>query len=321
MKMLRPIALLLALAITAVAAPAPAAPAIRIGLPHIVVPPPPSSGWLAYLNRLRELGGLPHVTERADLSNGAYLHARYMVKNDTIGHSEDASLPFYSPAGATAAARSNVMVSSSVGTGDTDALDLWALGPFHGVGLIDPQLIQVGFGSYREAGGRWAMGAVLDVLSSRAPRAPAGVSLPIGWPGAGVSSWLTTYTGNEYPDPLSSCPGYSAPSGAPIYLLAESAPLVSSSLLSRGGVALDHCVYTGATYANAADPAAQSLGRNVLSNRKAVVMIPRQPLVPGIYTVSFTVNGAPVTWSFSVTDIAPAAAEPAQHAIDMPPAP
>src|SRR5262245_39908726 len=109
MKLFGRFALLLVLYILGTATPAPAAPAVRLDLPLVIAPPqPPSLSWLGYLNQLRALGALPAVSERADLSNGTYLHARYMVKNDVVAHSEDSSLPFYSTAGAAAAARSNV---------------------------------------------------------------------------------------------------------------------------------------------------------------------------------------------------------------------
>jgi hypothetical protein len=294
-----------------------AAAGITIFLPHIARPTiianPPATNWLAYLNQLRALGGLPAVSENATYSDGAFKHAKYMVKNDVIAHSEDSTKAYYTAEGNTAASKSNVMVSSSDSTTDNAALDMWMTGPFHGVGLIDPKLTQSGYGAYRESDGGWQMGAALDVLRGRASQIPAGTTFPIRWPANGTTSWLASYTGNESPDPLTACPGYAAPTGAPIYLQLGSGsltPNVSSASLTRAGASLEICTYTEATYTNP-DASQQSLGRSVLGSRDAVIMIPRAPLTAGSYTVSMTVSGNTYTWSFTITTT-PSIAEPAR---------
>jgi hypothetical protein len=76
-----------------------------------------------------------------------------MVKNGVIIHDEDPANQWYNPEGHAASGSSNLMVSSSTSATDEDAIDLWLSGPFHGVGVIDPSLLQTGFGSYREAVG------------------------------------------------------------------------------------------------------------------------------------------------------------------------
>jgi uncharacterized protein YkwD len=286
-------------------------------VPLVVAPPiiptptpPPAATWLDYLNAIRELGGLSRVSENTTWSNGAVQHAIYMVKTDTIGHSEDSSSPYYTLEGHLAAQNSNVMVSGSINTSDNDAIDLWILGPFHGVGVIDPFLRQIGFGSYREEDGGWEMGAALDVLRGRV--FSSGISYPIRWPDDGQTSWYSSYGGGEYPDPIAGCSGYSTPTGAPIYLLLGSGsvnPVVTASSLSRDSSTLEHCVYTETTYTDPSDSSATSLGRQVLGARDAVVIMPRQPLSNGTYSVSITANGNTYSWSFSVdTSAAPTTA-------------
>ncbi len=264
-------------------------------------PTPLPSDWLGYLNGLRAIGGIPSVSETASWSSGCTLHARYMVKNDVIGHSEDPANPWYTAEGAAAAQNSNVMASTLTSTADTDALALWMTGAFHGIALVDPALQSTGFGSYREAVGQWQMGACLDVLRGLGVSSAA---YPLTWPADGERMPFAMYGGNEQPDPLTTCAGYTAPSGAPIYLLLgpgwSVTPSVTASAFTQAGSPLAHCVIDSATYTNP-DAAMQQLGRDVLAGRDAVVLIPKDPLIPGAsYTASITVNGQTYTWSFTV---------------------
>jgi hypothetical protein len=131
------------------------------------------------------------------------------------------------------------------------------------------------------------------------------VTFPLPWPGDGAVSPLRSYSGAEAPNPLSACPGYRAPTGAPILLqLGPGAtdPAVTETSLSSDGVALEHCTFDYTTYVNA-DRASQESGRSSLGNgRNAVVIIPRAPLAPGAgYAVRVTAAGVTSAWSFSTT--------------------
>ena len=70
-------------------------------------PSPPPENWLDAVNYYREMAGLPAVSENTTYSQGDWYHARYMVKNDYIGHSEDPANPWYTVEGAQAAAAGN----------------------------------------------------------------------------------------------------------------------------------------------------------------------------------------------------------------------
>jgi hypothetical protein len=199
------------------------------------------------------------------------------------------------------------MVSSTTAATDQDAIDLWMQGPFHALGILDPHLLQTGFGSYRESvPTTWKMAATLDVLRGRGSLPPS-VTFPVEWPGNGKTVGLTTYGGSEWPDPLTSCSGYSAPSGLPIILQIGSGsltPNVTAHSFRQGSAALDHCVFDETNYSNP-DGNAQNLARSILNSRDAIVLIPRNPLVPGAsYTASITSNSALVTWTFSVSSAA-----------------
>ncbi len=273
------------------------------------ITPPPPGDWLAYVNYYRALAELPPVTENVDWSYGDWLHARYMVKNDVVGHTEEPGNPWYTPEGDEASKFCNVMVSSNVDSTDEDAIDLWVQGAFHRVVIIDPALLQVGYGSYREADGGWQMGAVLDILRGLGS-IPTSVVFPIAWPSDGMTVFLRSHDGCEFPDPLISCPGYSAPSGLPIILQVGPGNLTPSVTLHsfmQGSTSLEHCVFDETSYTNP-DGSLQSLGRGILDSRDAIVLIPREPLAPGgRYTVSITADEQTYTWSFTVSSTAQAA--------------
>jgi len=84
--------------------------------------------------------------------------------NDYMGHGEDPDNPWYTPEGLAAAQSSNAAVSHDVDATDEYAIDAFMGGPFHAVGILDPALLQTGYGSYREADGGYQMGAALDVI-------------------------------------------------------------------------------------------------------------------------------------------------------------
>ncbi len=275
---------------------------------RFATPTPEVTNWLTYLNSYRAMAGLPGVTENPAWSDGDWKHSRYCVKNDYIGHSEDPTNDWYTPEGAEAAANGNVMVSSSTSATDNYAIDLWMQGPFHALGILDPHLAQVGFGSYREAGHVWGMAATLDVLRGQGT-VPPYVAFPVMWPANGKTVGLRSYGGSESPDPLTSCAGYSAPSGLPIILQLGSGsvtPSVSAHSFMQGSTNLDHCIFDETNYYNP-NSGSQDLGRSVLNSRDAIVLIPRSPLTPGAsYTVSITSNGATYGWTFTVSSAAQA---------------
>jgi uncharacterized protein YkwD len=276
-------------------------PTQSVPTPTSTIPAPSGDPWLDYLNMYRSMANLPPVTENPDWSNGDWLHARYTVKEDRLAHDEDPSSPWYTPEGNLAASKSNVMMSSSVSASDEYAIDLWMRGPFHAVGMIDPALSVVGFGSYRELIGTYKMAAAVDVIRGLGS-VPPGTQFPIIWPKDGSIVGINSHC-CEGPSPLTSCPGYSEPSGLPVIVQigpGNLVPDVTAHSFSQGGTPLEHCVLDETSYMNP-NSSQQSLGRSVLNSRDAIVLIPRYPLTNGLtYTASITTNGSTYTWSFTV---------------------
>ena len=272
--------------------------------------------WLKPLNRYRESAGLAPVTVNPRFSRGDYLHSRYIVKNFgkhiaagiNLGpamHFEDPSKPWYTAEGAAAGRAGDIDEAwNPHGTlAPSWALDNWMQSPSHRFPILNPHLHSVGYGYLCEAGVCIASlnlnGAVDPIMSPPAP-----LATPIEYPPNGASIDLNSFDG-EWPDPLTSCPGYSVPTGYPISLQLGTlvSPAVASYSLKRvapGPTTLETCVFDGSTYNNP-DPGTQAMMRNQLINFGAIVMMPRMPLQPGSYSVSITAGGHEYSWSFSVS--------------------
>jgi hypothetical protein len=269
-------------------------PAITPGPPPTATPcpNPASAGWLARFNFYRATAGLPPVTENALWSNGDYAHALWMIKNQVIAHSETPGTPYYTTAGNTAAQNGNISVSSTTRATNEQSIDWWMGAPFHAMGMMDPRLKTTGFGAFRQVGALWQAGFALDVIRGNSF---TGGTYPVVWPGNGMSVPLRTYSGNESPDPLTACSGYTAPTGLPVFIEVGGNVATTAGVHSftGNGVPLAHCVIDSAH-----NPALSSY----LVARGGVIVIPRQPLLPGVsYVVALTVNGVPHTWTFSVS--------------------
>ena len=249
-----------------------------------------TSGWLDRLNAWRAVSNVSSLAENTTWSQGDYNHSLYMVKNDQVTHYELPNLPYYTVAGDTAARNGNIEVNSTTSFADAQAIDWWMAAPFHELGMMDPRLTSTGFGSYREVKSGWQAGFTLDTLRGNSF---TGGTYPVLFPGNGASVPLGSYNGGEFPDPLQGCSGYGAPTGLPITIQVGSnvATTVAAHAFTGNGAALDHCVI---------DSTNAAVGSNLVS-RGAVILIPRQPLQPGVrYLVALTVNGAHYTWSFAV---------------------
>lgn len=261
---------------------------------------PTSDNWLERVNYLRSLANLPPVTNNPAWTQGAVEHSRYVVKNDQIGHVEDPNNPWYTTAGAEAGQSGNVASWSTTQVQDVDLIDGWMTGPFHGLGIIDPRLTQIAYGSYREADGGIETGATLDVI--RGINYNSSPQYPVMWPANGKTVPLREL-GPETPDPITGV-GYSYPAGLPIYLQlgpGNITPNVTSHSLTRGNTPIAHTVFDETNFQTGANEQGwQSTAISILDSRDAVVMIPKDPLIAGTYTASITSSGQNYTWSFNV---------------------
>jgi hypothetical protein len=112
-----------------------------------------ASAAVARLNVYRAQAGLPPVDLDLDLSRGCQMHANYLDYNrislTVVGlgaHAQTPNLPGYSSEGAQSA-RNSIIYQ---GVGPVEAIDNWMNTFYHRVGLFDPNLLRVGFGSTSE---------------------------------------------------------------------------------------------------------------------------------------------------------------------------
>jgi uncharacterized protein YkwD len=273
--------------------------------------------WLTPLNYYRQLAELAPVTPDPALAAGDLAHARYLVKTDTdniragtIGaeaHTEDPSNPWYSRAGQVAAQGSDVEAGANPygkpWITPQAAISGWISTPFHRLAILNPLLQAAGYGQYCDGG---SCAAALNLLTDMDPVPPIPEMLPkpIMFPPDGSTLPLRSWEG-EWPDPLTSCPGYSAPSGLGITLqlgLTLETNL-SQYQVTRGRgapVAIEVCGFDSDSYVNP-DPSTQERGRHILVNLGALVIVPRAPLEAGDYNVAMTANDHPYAWSFTIS--------------------
>jgi pSer/pThr/pTyr-binding forkhead associated (FHA) protein len=285
-------------------------------------PASPEPAWLARVNYYRAMVKLPPIVEDPELSKGDRAHTTYMVKNfhDAIMgsglgaemHTEDPGKPNFTPEGLEAA-KSSVMDVWSMrevshdGWGSPQwSIDGWMALPFHRMPILNPLLTSAGFGQYCESE---ACAAGLNLLKGSQGKMPAGAaeSLPIEFPPNNGIVAIRSFE-NEWPNPLTSCPGYERPNGLAITLqlgnwmdthLSEYSLAVESADGSRSKV--EACGIDSTSYSNP-DAYSQDLGRNVLKSNGTVVIIPRAPLDKGAkYAVSMTANGKQYGWTFSIS--------------------
>ena len=258
------------------------------------MPPDFAASANARANYYRAMAKLPPIVEDPAISAGALNHARYLVKNGIAGgdivlgqpniHSqmpqesfrlEDKGKPYYTDDGASAG-RDGVIVSApQINLSGAEFVDRVMTMPFSGLLPMVPQLSLVGLGAYCEAGqcaivipGRYALAKPIRIAlydgpaSDRMwnpnlgliPMEEGRLRTPVEFPPDGATVNLQSFAGEDYPDPLSSCPGYKAPTGAPISIQLgegygpDGSLEVSSAIVTRDGAELDTCLITSASY-------------------------------------------------------------------------
>lgn len=296
-------------------------PVSKTEMPNAKPTPERGNTWIARLNYYRLLAQLKPVREEESLSRGDADHAHYLVVNnaemikrgriDASIHEEDPNKPLFTAEGKAAGELSDVDAVYNDPPEDPDppwAIENWITGPFHRIWLLNPDLRRVGYGQFCDNG---VCAAALNIRSGiESPAAPAlsAVSItappPVMFPSDGVTIYDGTFTADEteWPDPLSPCPGYAAPTGLPISLqLGLDRPAVlDDASLTRNGTPVKACAFDASSY-RTSDKVAQRRAQKELAHFGAIVMVPREPLVRGAtYTVSIKASGRTYSWWFAV---------------------
>jgi hypothetical protein len=295
-------------------AAAPAAPA-----PLRAAAPEPE--WLALLNWYRKLCKLDPVVEDSKLSAGDRAHVQYLIANyaDALRsgafpgeemHEEREGSPGYTPEGAAAGKQSDVDFLYWHGRKPDGIVNFairdWMSGAFHRLPLLTPDLQRIGY--YDFCGGGLCVAAMNATAGAGTARGHLPYPHPIQFPPEGSEIDMRTF-GNEWPDPLTGCPGYAAPTGLPItltlgnFIAASLGSFRVERIASDGGTqAVEACGFDSATYTNP-DARAQAVAREVLRANSTVVVILRRPLTRGAsYRVRMTVNGGDYDWKFGIAN-------------------
>ncbi|UNM08836.1 MAG: CAP domain-containing protein [Planctomycetales bacterium] len=147
-------------------------------------------------NEYRESVGVQKVDLDYDLSRGCQLHADYLKHNsislNVVGldaHTEDSTNPLYSEDGERAAHASIIYE----GVAPVDAIDRWMRTFYHRLGLLDPNIHYVGYGS----SGSYQ---VMDVLQGRI-RGQYSAEYTVLYPNPGASGIAGNFE-NEIPWPV-----------------------------------------------------------------------------------------------------------------------
>jgi Cysteine-rich secretory protein family len=249
-----------------------------------------SADWLTTVNYYREMAGVAPVAENSAWSAGAVNHSRWMVETSTISHYEPASGPYTTPDGRLAGESGNVAVSSNSSTTAREHIELWMSGPFHAIGVLRSNLTHVGYGQYDNPNAsRWRSGATLNVLSGLDFSVPR-PSSPILFPGNGTTTSLNEFV-TEAPNPLEFC-GWTGSAGLPVIgMMPETTTAATATMVGPNGP-IDICTL--------GSDKATGVAKQILAADNAIVVIPRNPLVPGKYTVTIVTGTRTVTWSFTV---------------------
>ena len=249
--------------------------------------------WLGAVNAYRAMSGLDPVTENASWSAQARAHSCYMLRNG-ITHDEIPGRPGYTAGGDLAGNNGNVAASGRIDESARGFVDMWVNSPLHLIGMLRPNLTVTGFGTCTNPSTDWKSAATLDVLRGVDRNRPAPTS-PVVFPGRDSTIPFADAT-DASRTRLGVC-GWSGTAGLPLIVMMPDAVGNASASLRGPGGAIDVCeVHAG----NVRDALHESiLGPNT------VLLIPRQPLRDGGYSVSLSTSGGSVNWSFSVDADAP----------------
>jgi hypothetical protein len=300
--------LVLALAFASFASPAASA-LPRSGQPQARHAVP---AWLATINLYRTAAGLPAVRDRPAWDLGlehhlAYLRStpsQYLTGRYQSSHTENPLSPYYSADGAAEAGYSDLIQGAAFTP--LQAVRAWLTAPFHAIGMLRAQLRNVALVDDPLTGD-----AGLDVIQGLNYKLPAATA-PILFPGPGSKTDLLTF-GGEHPDPLETCGWQQSPvTGLPLIIMLQRAPgrAVRASVTGPTGTESTAnrrlCVVDEHTY-HSADPVYGPTARVILSDDHAIILIPRDPLAPGRYSVRVRGHGTPdIRWTFSAYAPAPA---------------
>ena len=237
---------------------------------------------LRRLNDFRRASGLAPVAFSAELSLGAFLHARYLVNEDpakTAGMAahDEVDGKWKTPEGALAGKRSDI---SSFNL--DAAVDQLMATLYHRVPLLEPGLARVGIGHWEK---QLKFHSVIDVMGGKEK---GGAKSVVMCPADGAVKVARMFAVGEVPDPRPQ--GLKENVGTPITLSFYGGGEATAELKDDTGAVVECFVSTPAAPANPGRP----------DNSESVCLLPKKALKAGSkHTVTVTSGGKSWTWSFT----------------------
>lgn len=263
------------------------------------------ASWVDTVNYYRQSSGLSPITEDKSLSAAVQKHLTYLTMSDpkyftgryVSRHLENPASPYYSISGA----NSGQELSTTLTGSQSQSVDLWMASPFHAMGFMREGLQKVGWASaYSPRTGFYDAGA--DVLDRLKPRRTKIVTFP----GNGSYSRMDNFPG-ESPDPRESC-GVNGKifTGLPLWVSLKATPprSMSAEIITPARRKLSSrtqlCIVNEFNM-KTTDPIYGSAGKAIVRADHMVMIIPKDPLTPGLQRVSLSLTGHPkISWSFTV---------------------
>ena len=268
-----------------------------VGMSPTPAPAQAEPEWLTTVNAYRAASGVRPITNDPLLQSGVDKHVQYLAATASVIHDEDPTNPLYTAEGARAARQSLLGGWQGADRSDREIIEDWMAAPFHAAHLLEPRLQRGAYTSTHRAGGELTVAGVINVIGGIGKKVT--VKEPILFPGRGSTVPMTSFL-SEVPNPLTACPGYVSPAGLPILATFPTAPSAAIATFSQAGKTLDACVIDRG-YINP-DAGSQATGRQLMTQKNLVMIIPRSPLTAGTtYDVVVDAGTAgKVSWSFNV---------------------
>jgi Cysteine-rich secretory protein family len=277
--------------------------------------PSNNASWLEILNYYRQSSGLSPVTEDEQMTDGAQKHAIYLSKTSTSYfvneyqnlHQENPASPFYSQEGVALGAGDIAWENPSF----PRPIDGLMTAPFHAIGFLREGLKKVGFGSAVVEQSGFYPGTQVSDVAIIAGTNDITRTKNILFPGENSEIYINDFTG-ENPEPREACgSNYKSYKGLPIFASLLNAPTkdLSAEIQAPDGKLLkqnaEFCIVTENNFFST-DKIYGPAGRAIIAADHLVLLIPRDPLKTGSYSVTINQSGRDkISWAFRYRDSLP----------------
>jgi len=275
---------------------------------NLIAVPDVELDWLTTLNSYRISSGVDPVKESERISTAAQDHADYLASTDQsylVGkyqnlHKENPKSPFASKNGATIGAGD---IAWTIGK-NTSAVDSLMTAPFHAIGLLRENLVNVGFGTAVAGATSYSPDTRITNIGIIEGLRNKSRKKVILFPGPNFVTHLNSFAGED-PEPREACgKQFKEFTGLPIFAsllhnpnksMKVSLETPSGNIISTGP---DLCVVTENNFIST-DLIYGPAGKSIIRAEHLVLIIPKSPLSEGRQKIQISEKGRPdLQWAF-----------------------